>query len=156
MGLDMYLKGKRYISSAFNGGGDDELAQTIGNALPELNVFVPRWGKSIVKEVVVEVGYWRKANAIHNWFVKNCQEGEDDCGTYYVGREQLEELRGICQTILADRSLASELLPPTAGFFFGSTSVDDFYFQDLKQTVDLIDQALTLPNSWEFEYESSW
>ena len=28
-----------------------------------------------------EVGYWRKANAIHGWFVRNVQNGKDDCGT---------------------------------------------------------------------------
>ena len=26
-----------------------------------------------------EVGYWRKANAIHKWFVDNVQDGNDDC-----------------------------------------------------------------------------
>ena len=28
--------------------------------------------------------YWRKANAIHGWFVKNAQQGIDDCRTYSV------------------------------------------------------------------------
>ena len=25
------------------------------------------------------VAYWRKANAIHSWFVENCQDGVDEC-----------------------------------------------------------------------------
>lgn len=155
MGLDMYLKGKRYISSYFN-EGDNEKAAKIAELFPELAGRNGRMDSSIVKEVMVELGYWRKANAIHQWFVQNCQEGEDDCQAYYVGRDQLEELRKLCQEVLADRSQARELLPPQSGFFFGSTEVDEYYFQDLEQTIKIIDEALTLPDSWEFEYQSSW
>ena len=42
------------------------------------------------------VAYWRKANQIHNWFVLNVQNGEDDCGTYEVSEEQLQELLDTC------------------------------------------------------------
>ena len=45
--------------------------------------------------------YWRKANAIHSWFVQNVQDGVDNCETYQVTREQLEELVKACQTVLA-------------------------------------------------------
>lgn len=155
MGLDMYLKGKRYLSSYFK-EGDNELAGKIADLFPELNGRSGRFDGNIVKEVMVELGYWRKANAIHKWFVDNCQEGEDDCRAYYVGREQLEELRELCKEILADRKQAVHKLPPTAGFFFGSTEVDEYYFGDLEHTIQVIDQALTLPGEWEFEYQSSW
>ena len=47
-----------------------------------------------------EIGYWRKANQIHNWFVENVQGGEDDCGTYPVSKEQLEELLEKCEYVL--------------------------------------------------------
>lgn len=43
-----------------------------------------------------EVGYWRKANQIHNWFVENVQDGENDCGDYIVTKEKLQELLDIC------------------------------------------------------------
>jgi len=148
MGLDMYLKGKRYLSSYFN-EGDNEKASKIAELFPEIN------GQEI-KEVMIEAGYWRKANAIHKWFVDNVQEGKDDYGNYYVGREQLAELRELCQKVLADRSLAAELLPPQSGFFFGGTDIDEYYFADLGQTIKIIDNALTLPESWDFEYHSSW
>jgi hypothetical protein len=45
------------------------------------------------------VGYWRKANQIHKWFVDNVQDYEDDCGYYEVDREQLEQLLHICNLI---------------------------------------------------------
>lgn len=43
---------------------------------------------------------WRKANQIHKWFVDNVQGGNDDCGTYEVGVEQLQELLGIVNKVL--------------------------------------------------------
>lgn len=53
-----------------------------------------------VSHVIEQMGYWRKANAIHQWFVTNVQDGEDDCKDYYVSREQLKELRDLCQLVL--------------------------------------------------------
>lgn len=54
-----------------------------------------------------EVGYWRKANQIHNWFVQNVQGGEDNCADYTVSYEQLEELLRTVKEVLA----ASTLVP---------------------------------------------
>ena len=47
------------------------------------------------------VGDWRKANAIHKWFVDTVQDGEDDCGYYEVSKEDLENLLSICKLIKA-------------------------------------------------------
>jgi len=58
-------------------------------------------GSSLVaKEVSLEAMYWRKANAIHGWFVENCQDGEDNCQEYWVSREKLINLKDLCQDIL--------------------------------------------------------
>ena len=47
-----------------------------------------------------QVGYWRKANQIHNWFVENIQNGEDDCDYHReVTEEDLEELLALCNKI---------------------------------------------------------
>lgn len=43
---------------------------------------------------------WRKANAIHKWFVDNVQDGIDDCKAYYVSHEQLQELLDIVNAVL--------------------------------------------------------
>lgn len=51
--------------------------------------------------IMEDVGYWRKANQIHNWFVENIQDGEDDCRYHReVTKEDLEELLDICQRVL--------------------------------------------------------
>lgn len=54
-----------------------------------------------------DIGYWRKANAIHGWFVENVQNGEDDCRAYPVGQDQIEELLGLCKTVLNNSKLVA-------------------------------------------------
>jgi len=147
MGLDMYLSAKRYIWKSDNKDNNvqDRLNEVMKDDLPE---------GMRVQEITVDAMYWRKANAIHGWFVKNCQEGEDDCREYYVDREQIEELRNICKATLQGQDDGE--LEPTEGFFFGSYEKDEWYYKDLQETVEGLDKVLTLPNSYEFYYRSSW
>ena len=57
-----------------------------------------RWPTTAIGE---QVAYWRKANAVHKWFVDHVQDGEDDCEYHReVTREDLEELRNICKELL--------------------------------------------------------
>jgi hypothetical protein len=156
MGLDMYLNAKRYMSKYFH-EGDEAKMKLIAEVFPELANRKGRFGDaSPVKEVSIEAGYWRKVNAVHGWFVRNVQEGKDDCGSYPVGRGQLEALKELCKQVLEDCARASELLPTADGFFFGSTDYDQHYFDDLENTIRIIDDCLTLHEQWEFEYRSSW
>ena len=55
-----------------------------------------------------DVGYWRKANAIHAWFVDNVQDGKDDCEPHEVSKEQLMKLYLICKTIVTESTLAPD------------------------------------------------
>ena len=104
-----------------------------------------------------EVLYWRKSNAIHRWFVRNVQNGVDDCGRYPVTRKQLNTLLKTCKMVLKNRELVSSLLPPQDGFFFGSTDVNEDYFEDLKNTVKGLKAVLKdYPEGQTFYYHSSW
>ena len=51
------------------------------------------------KMIYEEVGYWRKANAIHNWFCDNIQNGVDNCGSYEVTKMQLQSLLDTCKIV---------------------------------------------------------
>ena len=145
MGLDMYLNARRHLW--FN---EDKLKAQVAESFPEL-------GDVDVKEVVVEAGYWRKANAIHKWFVDNVQNGVDDCGSYEVSTEQIKELLDLVVEVLQNRDKASVLLPTQSGFFFGQTEYDQWYFQDLKLTKKILENLLEPKwNRWYFEYHSSW
>lgn len=154
MGLDQYLYAKKHFSS---GDWRPEAEREVFSKLMELaNVSDFMDNELPTAYVDVKVAYWRKQNAIHNWFVQECQNGEDECQTVYVGREKLEELRDTCRQVLADPTLASDLLPTSNGFFFGTTDYDKWYWEGLTYTANTIDKLLTMSNDWDFEYSSSW
>jgi len=107
-------------------------------------------------DVSVNVAYWRKANQIHKWFVDNVQGGEDNCGEYYVSRDKLKELLTTCRQALFKKD-PSELMP-SAGFFFGSYDIDEYYWSDIKDTIK---QIAPLVENDEYKdlsyyYQSSW
>ena len=52
-----------------------------------------------------EIAYWRKANQIHKWIVDNIQNGNDDCKSYKISKEKIEELVSICNKILEEVKL---------------------------------------------------
>jgi hypothetical protein len=114
--------------------------------------------KSEVVTVSFRAMYWRKANAIHKWFVDNVQNGTDDCGEYDVSIGELSKLLRVCRLTVQDRVNSHEHLPTTAGFFFGSSTYDSYYFSDIKQTIIALERLLSTPNISEFSftYNSSW
>lgn len=140
--------------------------------------------------IMEQVGYWRKANQIHNWFVTNVQDGDDDCDYHHeCTKEILEELLDTCHKVLKscvmtvgkvqngerlidgewvpiyengkvviDSSVAEELLPATDGFFFGGTNYDEYYVNDIADTIKILEKVLA---TTDFEtqaiyYVSSW
>lgn len=152
MGLDMYLSKKTYIGNHW----ETEVAQ-VKLVVPETH----RYGQFInaikperISEIVERVGYWRKANHIHAWFVKNVQDGRDECQEHYCTEEKLQELLDTVNTVLADHSRAEELLPTQDGFFFGNTDYDEYYFKDLEHTKEILETALK--EGGDFYYHSSW
>lgn len=148
MGLDMYLTKKVFV------GAEYEHRKVTGN----IDVFVAGEKLDINFNKVFSIeeasGYWRKANAIHQWFVDNVQEGNDNCGTYYVSEENLQSLLDLTNEILADHSKANDLLPAQSGFFFGGTEYDEWYFENLVSTKEILENALK--SDGEFYYHSSW
>jgi hypothetical protein len=148
MGLDMYLRARCYIATWNN----KNKAQ-----LEAINAAIPNRGDIQFNQLLGEAAYWRKANHIHKWFVDNVQDGQDDCGTYHVSREQLTELRNVCQQVLDDRDQACDLLPTRDGFFFGGTDYDEYYWDSLEYTVEQLDKLLDPKyDDFDFEYQSSW
>ena len=93
-------------------------------------------------DIKFPIMYWRKSNQIHQWFVQNVQAGTDNCAEYSVGIDQLRLLSKTIEPALVSTAAASELLPTTEGFFFGSQEYDSYYFEDLKQTKEKIDSLI--------------
>lgn len=156
MGLDMYLNAKRYVSSSTMFDKNDP---EIYKGVKELSG-AGEFPESAYPhaEIEIAVGYWRKANAIHRWFVENVQGGEDECRPHYVSREHLQTLLVTVDEVLTTRN--TDLLPVfTEGFFFGSYEIDDYYWEyleDTKATLTNILSGIAEDSRWEFQYRSSW
>ena len=153
MGLDMYLEARKFTGKEYF---SPEMYARLAKAIdkPEMEYF-----PSIT--VNVQVAYWRKVNSVHQWFVDNVQKGNDDCGEYYVSRDQLMQLKTICNSIYKEKNLSQAVatLPTRDGFFFGNTEYNEYYFSDLEDTVKQIDFVLeNYPDKegWSFIYHSSW
>ena len=101
-----------------------------------------------------EVGYWRKANHIHKWFVDNIQKGNDNCRRYLVPKSKLKGLLLLCEMVCKDPKLAKKYLPNRDGFFFGGVAYDEYYFSATEETRDIIKKALKSKDL--IYYQSSW
>ena len=164
MGLDMYLSKRTYVKN-WNFQKDEE----------KHKVAVKLNGKSRkdikpkrISHIVEEVGYWRKANHIHSWFVENVQKGIDECQESHVSLERLTELRDLCKEVVerkGDDDFVSENLPTGSGFFFGGTEYDEYYYNDCKDTIKMLDTILKEDEivrdtkgiySSDYYYQASW
>lgn len=206
MGLDMYLYADKYVSNSSDTliekypeyRQQKEQYEAVTNAMNMSALPTPEFGGMHVTKCVA---YWRKANSIHGWIVRNLADGKDECQRINVEREDLIALRDSCVRALADRAnatptkettmtykddgsnaeavvnsiiekfklealksntntmLADPLdVEPTAGFFFGSTEKDEYYYRDLEYTVEVLNSliAISLDSDYSFYYQASW
>lgn len=101
---------------------------------------------------------WRKANAIHGWIIRNAGV-EDNCTPIHLDMSDIHALRDDCQKVLDEgtEEAVYEYLPPTEGFFFGSTGVDEYYWMDVKSTLETLNSIIdNNTEDQEFEYQASW
>jgi len=155
MGLDMYLNKKLYVSEVSGSGEMVDSVYKLLGITDESNNFKHA-------EISVPAIYWRKSNQIHKWFVSNVQNGEDDCREYRVDVDQLKKLLGVINAQLKNKKKI--ILKPESGFFFGSTEIDEYYWEDLersqkeiKREIEFHEKELKERNrDWEFYYLASW
>lgn len=166
MGLDQFLHAKKYVSKFDYSGDERKMTPEYMDLVANVPQGLTKYGDYMGAEISVGVAYWRKANQIHKWFVDNVQHGNDDCKEYFVSRDQLIELRDLCmQVIMVPAGVdpidhANSLLPPQDGFFFGSTEIDAWYEEDIKNTVVMLNHILRMipqeDTEWSFYYIASW
>ena len=168
MGLDMYLKRKKWIGSQFGWRNFEGIVsiRLEGREIPiDLNN---------IDTIVESAAYWRKANAIHRWFVENVQKGNDDCGEYTVSLEDLENLLKLCKKVknkaiikegkikcgysidkegneiphyvegkyIENAEQIAKILPTQEGFFFGGTDYDQWYMEDIDYTIERLSKII--------------
>jgi hypothetical protein len=151
MGLDMYLE-KRTDVRHWSFQKDEEQFEVV---IKKGGVTYPSIKSDRITNITEELGYWRKANQIHRWFVENVQDGVDNCGEYFVSKADLQSLLDVCLAVKLDHSQAEELLPAGSGFFFGNTDYDEWYYNDIDNTIDILKEALTDEDA-SYYYSSSW
>ena len=184
MGLDMYLSKKTYVKNWSHQTPEEQHSVEVKKA----GVLHPTINPEKVTYITEEVMYWRKANQIHGWFCSNTNELVDNV-RYDVSKEDLERLLSDCKKVLEILNTATkkttqvvggwkngeryfvdvevydnidevmELLPPTEGFFFGSSEIDEYYKNDIEETIKVLQDELALPDvgyGAEYEYYASW
>lgn len=201
MGLDMYLYAEKQIDQY------EYLDMPSGQVSRRDNLEYDRANQFLSELPVGEYGgititkcvaYWRKANAVHGWIVRNLANDEDTCQRIPVSRDDLLSLREACLKGLNGRNnavigkenfdgsersfdqLAEDIvktinqevrkslestiatdddpIPPTAGFFFGGTEKDEYYYSYLAETVETINCILAgdPKGVYEYYYQASW
>lgn len=180
MGLDMYLEARKYVTridwAKVPRRKEGEPKINFNDYLtPDYETLKSIFPAELIKHsesgssVAINIGYWRKANQIHGWFVDNVQGGEDNCQDYQVERSNLVELLDLVTKVLegdkeGGTDTARELLPVRGGFFFGNYSEDDgydkWYYEQLEYTQEMLTSILNaVPednHQYDFYYSSSW
>lgn len=153
MGLDSYLYKKNYVQNWDFMSPEKRHEITITKNGEEVKTI----NKEKIVYIIEELAYWRKFNALHKWFVDNCQEGIDDCRDAYVYKTDLQTLLNTLREVSADHSKASELLPVGNGFFFGSDYYDEYYFENVESTIKTLEEIIENDTDvYEYTYSSSW
>lgn len=170
MGLDMYLTAEVYIGGNYHLIKQDRLDVSMEykshlDGREDDFSRVKTYPTEDISSIHYSVGYWRKANQIHKWFVDNVQDGVDDCEMHIVSDGKVENLLNLCKELLAkrDKKEALELLPPCDGCFFGLTNTNDnvfweYYWADLTITIPMLEKALKFADDYcaDIYYQSSW
>ena len=183
MGLDMYLSRKTYVKHWDYKEEDNYVITVTRQGEPVTNI-----STSKISFLEEEVGYWRKANHIHKWFVDHVQEGKDDCRETYVSLPQLKELYDTClkaieiklqpvgvhpekvlvktdtgllqqeeQVLNYNKEILEDILPTSQGFFFGGTQYDEYYMDDVQDTIDILKPIVENTNPQaDYYYRASW
>ena len=186
MGLDMYLSKRSYVKN-----------WSFMDKTERHSITVKKGGKKRVgidpkrvSYIIEEVGYWRKFNALHGWFVRELADGVDNCQEIYVSTEDFKRLHEVLlkvqktlnkarkvEKVLKDWNdkeytvsayecgdeLADLGFVPTEGFFFGGQEIDDYFKNDVDETVDVIGKILIeielergLGLASDYYYRASW
>lgn len=149
MGRDMYLDATRHVAPC------DAQTEPMRRAMGAAIGYVPPKDKpgqdaSLLEVcgVTVRVGYWRKCDALHRWFVDNAQEGSDDGRPATVQDDCLRDLQQLCERVIDDPAGAVE--------YFAVDDGAGMDREELQYTLDILRHAITLQEQgWDITYRAS-
>ena len=88
---------------------------------------------------------FRKHNYLFRWVENRVGDIENE-QTYYLEKQDIQDLLDSINEVLDDHSKAEDVLPTQSGFFFGSTEYDEGYFEDLEYAKDKLSAMI---DDWE-------
>jgi len=145
MGLDMYLRGDKYISN-WDTSQIDEHGMALEVKRPEIDGFE-------VTSYNLDLGYWRKFAPLHHFIVKVFADGVDECQEIHLSAD---DLRRIAAALRDDNLPDNE---DCGGFFFGNPEFWDADRAEAKEHAETFDKAAKWveSNSWNsVTYQASW
>ena len=145
MGLDMYLRGDKFISTWDNTQRDE-------HGVP-LRVERPQMDGFEVASYVLDLGYWRKFAPLHKFIVQVFANGEDHCQPIDLDAEDLRRIAAA----LRDGNLPDN--DDCHGFFFGNPEFWDADRAEAEKHAQVFDKAAAWIDSevWNtVTYQASW
>lgn len=104
-----------------------------------------------------QIAYWRKFNALHNWFVKYVQDGVDECQrSRPLTKQDIERIIYVLEAVNKDPVVGKELLPTSSGFFFGDTGYGEYYMEDVRESIPVFKKLLDIVEKKNIYYQASW
>lgn len=154
MGLDMYLYREICVGAEYDFNDVKGEVDITINGVP-LNINLQK-----IFSIKEQVGYWRKAHQIHNWFVENVQDGNDNCAYYRVSPEELSELLEIVNKVLSNRGTPQEAYVVNEHLPDGYDYDDEWYWLQMENTQKILNEILSDSKTFDgwvdYYYESSW
>jgi hypothetical protein len=138
----IYMGIKNEVDMLLNKTKDDDLKAQVSIRMPNANEILDADACFVMGDYCQnEIAYFRKVN-----FLLPAFNYQDNCSDIEIAKCEVEDLLTSCDNVLAlyNRHKAGELneteladmisedLPTTAGFFFGSTKYDEWYFKNVE------------------------
>lgn len=133
MGLDMFLRGHKYLWKQHD--------------KPEADIKEDGY---LLKERILELGYWRKHSNLHGYIVHNFAEGVDECQPIDLSNDNIREIID---------AIKNANLPHTEGFFFGESAMTA---EEKEDDIKILSEALEWAEdkqdgvSKSIVYQASW
>ena len=106
-------------------------------------------------EEIIEYAYYRKANALEGYFVKNYNH--ENCGMVKIDREMIDKLYRLLDEVRFNREKAETLFPVFPGPFFGSYNYDRLYHSYVDTICNDFYHAKFLDfDKYDLYYTSNW
>ena len=154
MGLDTYINKRIYIGANYR---CNDITGDINIVKNGINMNIPL---DEVAYISVRAGDWRKCWWLHSWFVDNI-DNYNDFEYNIVPLKVLDLLKENLERILSsDRNNMKDISQAIFGdyvedFFYDEEDVESFK-EELKRTLEIVNDILSTPGIESFEYCASW